>query len=488
MAAQMPLARLALVHRLLKVGASCQRRLRCKDTLAFSTCPVKCNESTGDSSDSKPPSAGLASGLLSRGRRPLSPLDRISSLLPQDTLSPEVLQLRESGQLDPEEDVNVRLSSTREDDPETPRPSDAAAVTSVSPRPLAPGELLVAEHRRKERVEFSKMFELQTGARLGSSWGVISHDDVAGRPAGSFVRTSRGVSILVRRASLEDYVLYMRRGPAIAYPKDASAMLMMMDVTEGDCVLESGSGSGAMSLFLSRAVGCKGSVLSVEVREDHHKRSVLNYKRWRASWSVRRGEEWPDNVRFHTGDLCKASPLLAAHGFHAVSDNNLMCMHLFLYFSLLLLLCSFVAGGSRPDVPSAGSTHRGPASAPRGRVCRLPRQHNTGHRPAGGASVFVVAAAVRTHRGGSNQGLAGGSGPPKGREALRQERSHPGPRPEAGDQQRDQHRGTASLREYSLLSQTSPRTDEPHSVPGETEEVCAVTSLPGRNPRTTQLL
>nr|XP_040055439.1 tRNA (adenine(58)-N(1))-methyltransferase, mitochondrial isoform X2 [Gasterosteus aculeatus aculeatus] len=327
MAAQMPSAGMARVHRLLKIGTSCQRRLRCKDTIAFSTCSVKCNASQGDSSDS-PPSTGLASGsaLLSRGRRPLSPLERISSLLAQEALSPEVLQLRERDHLDPEEDVNVRLSGTQgeesgatpEDDPESPRASDAAVVTSAWP-PLAPGELLVAEHRRKGRVEFRKMFELQTGARLGSSWGVIPHDDVAGRPAGSFVKTSRGVSILVRRASLEDYVLYMRRGPAIAYPKDASAMLMMMDVTEGDCVLESGSGSGAMSLFLSRAVGCKGSVLSVEVREDHHKRSVLNYKRWRASWSVRRGEEWPDNVRFHTGDLCEASPLLAAHGFHAVA-------------------------------------------------------------------------------------------------------------------------------------------------------------------------
>lgn len=72
-------------------------------------------------------------------------------------------------------------------------------------------------------------------------------------------------------------------------------------------------------VFLVFPVGSKGSVLSVEVREDHHTRAVRNYKHWRTSWKLRRGEEWPDNVQFHNADLCTASSLLAAKGFHAVS-------------------------------------------------------------------------------------------------------------------------------------------------------------------------
>lgn len=72
----------------------------------------------------------------------------------------------------------------------------------------------------------------------------------------------------------------------------------------------------ALCLFFP--VGSRGRVLSVEVREDHHRRAVLNYKRWRTSWSLRRGEEWPDNVQFHNTDLCTASSLLAGRGFNAV--------------------------------------------------------------------------------------------------------------------------------------------------------------------------
>ncbi|KAM9340994.1 tRNA (adenine(58)-N(1))-methyltransferase, mitochondrial [Symphorus nematophorus] len=299
----------------------CGREMR-----TFSAGSVKYNEKERDGSGTSPPSTELSprQPLLSRRRRPLSPLERISGLLPQDALSPEVLQLREQDQ----RDTNIQPQEESGHDSESHHASDAApdapldgdnSLTLPGETLLTFGDLLVAEYRKKLRVEFRKMFQLQAGGRLQSSWGTIQHEDIAGQPAGRFLKTGRGVPILIRRASLEDYTLFMKRGPAIAYPKDANIMLMMMDVTEGDCVLESGSGSGCMSLFLSRAVGSKGSVLSVEVREDHHRRAVKNYSRWRTAWSLRRGEEWPDNVQFHLADLCAASSLLAGRGFHAVA-------------------------------------------------------------------------------------------------------------------------------------------------------------------------
>lgn len=261
-----------------------------REIRTFSANSVKYKESEGDNSN---PSPGLTSRLppLLRRRRSLSPLERISGLLPQDSLSPEVMQLRDPNESESTDDTERQESSrTNEDDSDTAEKpsnpgslSDAACEEGSCPhvpgeRALAFGELLVAEYSKKGRVEFRKLLQLQSGARVMSSWGFIPHDHIVGKRAGQFLKTGRGVPLLIRRPSLEDYVLLMKRGPAIAYPKvltwlgcdvigllwlrgsytslfpqDAATMLMMMDVTEGDCVLESGSGSGAMSLFLSRA-------------------------------------------------------------------------------------------------------------------------------------------------------------------------------------------------------------------------------------------
>ncbi|XP_015818193.1 tRNA (adenine(58)-N(1))-methyltransferase, mitochondrial isoform X1 [Nothobranchius furzeri] len=310
----------ALLHRLLT--AFCQTHDRkilvklTKRTHFRSSPSTSVRSGDQDGCDAHQQTSGQA--LLSRRRRWLSPLDRISSLLPPDVLGPEVMQLRQ----EQDGEATIHQEPDEEHLEETKAPSSQEkgqrSPTLPGESVLTFGELLMAEHRKKQ-VHFRKMFQLQSGARLQSSWGVIPHNELAGRPAGRFLKTNTGVPIFFHRPSLEDYVLNMKRGPVIAYPKDAAAMLLMMDVTEGDCVLESGSGSGALALFLSRAVGSRGSVLSVELREDHHTRAVLNYERWRTSWALRRGHEWPDNVDFHISDLCSASALLAGRGFHSVA-------------------------------------------------------------------------------------------------------------------------------------------------------------------------
>lgn len=207
----------------------------------FCTSSVRSNENEEDSAGFSRLSTKLASrqDLLSRRRRHLSPLERISSLLPKDVLSPEVMQLREERLQEPDGEANIQMLDCKQQEngpnrvPKEERlephavettPSSLLEEEQVSPSLpgetlLRFGELLVAEHRTKKQLEFRKLFHLRKNACLHSSWGVVLHNDIVGRPAGCFQKTNRDAPIFIRRASLEDYVLYMRRGPAISYPK-----------------------------------------------------------------------------------------------------------------------------------------------------------------------------------------------------------------------------------------------------------------------------
>ncbi|MDO7881881.1 tRNA (adenine-N1)-methyltransferase [Antiquaquibacter soli] len=109
---------------------------------------------------------------------------------------------------------------------------------------------------------------LEQGGEFHTHQGVLSHDVVIGAPDGSVVVSSNGIEYLALRPLLTDFVMSMPRGAAIIYPKDAAQILAHADIFPGATVVEAGVGSGALSLWLLRAVGPDGRLLSFERRDE----------------------------------------------------------------------------------------------------------------------------------------------------------------------------------------------------------------------------
>jgi tRNA (adenine57-N1/adenine58-N1)-methyltransferase catalytic subunit len=139
-------------------------------------------------------------------------------------------------------------------------------------RPFQAGERALLVDSRGRRF----LLKLQPGAWFHFHGGTLSHDLVIGSDEGTAVHTNTGARLLALRPRMADFVLKMPRGAQVVYPKDVGAILVYADVAPGARVLEAGTGSGALTVALARAVGNEGCVVTYEVREDFHERAVAN--------------------------------------------------------------------------------------------------------------------------------------------------------------------------------------------------------------------
>ena len=171
--------------------------------------------------------------------------------------------------------------------------SDEAPVDATL-QPLEPGERVLLIDARDRRY----MITLQTGGQFHFHQGVVEHNDLIGSPAGITVTSSGSARLLAFRPAFADYVLKMQRGAQVVYPKDLGLILIYADIFPGAAVIEAGTGSGALTLALARAVGREGRVVSYDVREDHHERAVQNVEAW---FSTIGGK--PENVDLRVGDV-----------------------------------------------------------------------------------------------------------------------------------------------------------------------------------------
>jgi len=117
---------------------------------------------------------------------------------------------------------------------------------------------------------------LRPNDRFSSHLGTITHAEIIGRDEGALLRSSGGASFVAFRPTFAEYVLKMKRGAQVLYPKDIASVLIWGDIFPGATVIEGGGGSGALTIALLQAVGEKGQVITYEIREDFLRQARTN--------------------------------------------------------------------------------------------------------------------------------------------------------------------------------------------------------------------
>ena len=145
---------------------------------------------------------------------------------------------------------------------------------------------------------------LRADGELHTHHGVLKHTSLIGQPDGSVVTNSAGHEYLALRPLLRDFVMSMPRGAAIVYPKDAAQILAEADVFPGAVVVEAGVGSGALSLWLLRAIGAEGRLVSFERRPEFAEVARANVETFTG--------ERPGNWDVVVGDLVEELPKAVA--------------------------------------------------------------------------------------------------------------------------------------------------------------------------------
>ncbi len=97
---------------------------------------------------------------------------------------------------------------------------------------------------------------------------------------GDCVLANTGEPFYLLRPVLSDFMMKVKRRTTIIYPKEAGVIILELGISSGKRVIEIGTGSGSLTIILSRVVGKDGHVYSFERREDHLENAVKNVKRF----------------------------------------------------------------------------------------------------------------------------------------------------------------------------------------------------------------
>ncbi|KAK3720065.1 hypothetical protein LTR37_003888 [Vermiconidia calcicola] len=209
-------------------------------------------------------------------------------------------------------------------------------------RPFQPGDLVLLREKLNKSAQPIFTRPLKAGGKIEGHRGIIPHDDIVGKRVRDVVRTAppkakaggevkkrqEQTEFRVHEVKLEEYVRLTKRLVTPVYPVDAALIVDLLDLhshaheaIEGGEkleVLEAGTGHGALTLYLSRAIHAANMPLprqpaneaSVETWKANRK-AIIHTVDTQAKYSAHaqsivKGFKhglYAHNVDFHTSDV-----------------------------------------------------------------------------------------------------------------------------------------------------------------------------------------
>ncbi len=137
------------------------------------------------------------------------------------------------------------------------------------------------------------LVKVEVGKTFHTHKGYVKLDELIGKDFGSTFQSSLGAQFTALKPTLSDYIMKSSRNTQITYPKDASLIVMFSGIGPGSRVVESGTGTGALTTALAHYVKPSGKVYTYEVREEFQKNAEKNLRR----------SNLLDYVEMKTGDV-----------------------------------------------------------------------------------------------------------------------------------------------------------------------------------------
>ena len=112
--------------------------------------------------------------------------------------------------------------------------------------------------------------------------GMIQFDQVIGKKYGDIIITRKGneeIEFILCRPTIFDQIMKSKRKSQIIYPKDAALILLFSNIQPGSRVIESGIGSGGLTLALANTIKPAGKIYGYDIREDFIKIANKNLER-----------------------------------------------------------------------------------------------------------------------------------------------------------------------------------------------------------------